>query len=262
MPTVERAGVRTYYEDRGAGEPVLVWGHGFLVSSRFFADVIDRLPGYRSITVDFRGHGRSAGVTDGVTLAEIADDIAAVLQELGVENAVYIGHSTGSAVGMRLAARHPGLVRAAIGLAGVPVQGNPPEVLEFTTALSAMQGDPAAFAGALGQLTVHPGQEEMVAAAGREAALVPLAALKSIGEVELFLDESEQLLPKLTQPWLFVIPGDDRSVDPELQLAGARRFPNGRTLVLDGEGHLVPQERPAEIARIVEDFVSGLPSEA
>jgi pimeloyl-ACP methyl ester carboxylesterase len=102
----------------------------------------------------------------------------------------------------------------------------------------------------------------MVAAAGREAALVPLAALKSIGEVELFLDESEQLLPKLTQPWLFVIPGDDRSVDPELQLAGARRFPNGRTLVLDGEGHLVPQERPAEIARIVEDFVSGLPSEA
>jgi pimeloyl-ACP methyl ester carboxylesterase len=262
MPTVERAGVRTYYEDRGAGEPVLVWGHGFLVSSRFFGDVIDRLPGYRSITVDFRGHGRSAGVTEGLTLAEIADDIAAVLHELGVENAVYIGHSTGSAVGMRLAARHPGLVRAAIGLAGVPVQGNPPEVLEFTTTLSAMQGDPAAFAGALGQLTVHPGQEEMVAAAGREAALVPLAALKSIGEVELFLDESEQLLPKLTQPWLFVIPGDDRSVDPELQLAGARRFPNGRTLVLDGEGHLVPQERPAEIARIVEDFVSGLPSEA
>jgi pimeloyl-ACP methyl ester carboxylesterase len=260
MSTVVRAGVQTYYEDRGVGEPVLVWGHGFLVSSRFFGEVIDRLPGYRSIAVDFRGHGRSAGVTDGVTLSEIADDIAALLRELGVSNLVYIGHSTGSAVGMRLAARHPGLVRAAVGLAGVPVQGNPPEVLEFTTALSAMQGDPAAFAAALGQLTVHPGQRDMVEAAGREAALVPLEALKSIGEIELFLDESEQLLPKLTQPWLFVIPGDDRSVSPDLQLAGARRFPNGQALWLNGEGHLVPQERPAEIARIIDDFVSGLPS--
>jgi len=56
MPTTVRAGVETYYEDRGAGEPVLVWGHGFLLSSRFFSEVIDRLPDYRSIAVDFRGH--------------------------------------------------------------------------------------------------------------------------------------------------------------------------------------------------------------
>jgi pimeloyl-ACP methyl ester carboxylesterase len=260
MPTVVREGAEIYYEDRGAGGPVLVWGHGFLLSSRFFSEVIDQLPGYRSIAVDFRGHGRSAGVTEGVTLAEIADDIAEVLHELGVSDVVYIGHSTGSAVGMRLAARRPGLVRAAVGLAGVPVNGNPPEVLEFTSALSAMQGDPAAFAAALGQLTAHPGQQEMIESAGREAALVPLEALKGIGEVELFLDESEQLLPELTQPWLFVIPGEDKSVSPDLQLAGARRFPNGRSLWLNGEGHLVPQERPAAIARIVDDFVAGLPS--
>ena len=87
-----------------------------------------------------------------------------------------------------------------------------------------------------------------------------LAALKSIGEVELFLDQSEQLVPRLTQPWLFVIPGDDRSLPPDLQLAGARRFPKGRALWLNGEGHMVPQERPAEIARVIGDFVTGLPS--
>ena len=39
-----------------------------------------------------------------------------------------------------------------------------------------------------------------------------------------------------------------------------RRFPNGRALWLNGEGHLVPQERPVEIARIISDFVAGLPS--
>ncbi|HEX4249226.1 MAG TPA: alpha/beta hydrolase [Pseudonocardia sp.] len=260
MPTVVRAGVETYYEERGAGEQVLVWGHGFLVSSRSLIDVIDRLPGYRSIAVDFRGHGRSNGVTEGITLAEIADDIAAVLDELKIDNVIYIGHSTGSAVGMRLAARHPGLVRAAVGLAGVPVQGNPPETLEFTSALTAMQGDPAAFAGAFAQITAHPGQEGMVEAASRDAALLPPEALKSIGEAELFLDEADELLPKLTQPWLFVIPGDDKSLPADLQLAGARRFTNGRALWLNGEGHMVPQERPAEIARIVGDFVAGLPS--
>ena len=259
MPSVVRAGAEIYYEDRGVGETVLVWGHGFLLSSRFFTEVIDRLPGYRSIAVDFRGHGRSAGVTDGATLAEVADDIAELLRGLGVTDVVYIGHSRGSAVGMRLAARHPGLVRAAVGLAGVPVSGNAPEAQEFTSALSAMQGDPAAFAAALGQLTAHPGQQAMVESAGREAALVPMEALKS-GEVELYVDESAQLLPALTQPWLFVIPGDDKSVSPDLQLADARRFPNGRALWLNGEGHLVPQERPAEIARIIGDFVAGLPS--
>ncbi|WP_169748023.1 alpha/beta fold hydrolase [Pseudonocardia acaciae] len=260
MPTVLRNGVQSYYEDRGAGEPVLVWGHGLLLSSRFLDDVIDRLPGHRSIAVDFRGHGRSAGVTDGLTLADIADDIAEVLRELNVSDVVYIGHSTGSAVGMRLAARHPGLVRAAVGLAGVPVTGNSPELMEDATALLPMQGDAAALTALLGHLTAHPGQEAMISAAGREAALVPLEALKSIALTELFLDESEQLLPKLTQPWLFVIPGEDKSISPDLQLAAARRFPNHRALWLGGEGHLVPQERPAEIARIIGDFVAGLPS--
>src|SRR5437899_3120026 len=61
MSTLVRAGVETYYEDRGGDGPVLVWGHGFLVSSRFFGEVIDQLPGYRSIAVDLRRGGRAGG---------------------------------------------------------------------------------------------------------------------------------------------------------------------------------------------------------
>ena len=218
MPTIEHKGAEIYFEDSGEGEPVLVWGHGFLVSSRFFANVIKRLPGHRSIAVDFRGHGRSAGVTENATVAQFADDIAAILRELGIRSVIYIGHSTGNAVGMRLAARVPGLVRAAISLAGVPVNGMPAECRALTSALASMQGNVVSLAAAFGQMTIHEGQEALVQAASEAGAQVPIGPLLSIAETELYLDEAEELLPGLTQPWLFVIPGDDVVIPPDAQL--------------------------------------------
>lgn len=258
MSVIVSKGAEIHYRDSGEGEQVLVWGHGFLVSSRCYADVIGRLPGHRSIAVDFRGHGRSAAAAEDATLAQIADDIAAILRQIGVRSIVYIGHSTGNAVGMRLAAKYPGLVRAGVSLAGVPVGGMPPQCRALTAGLLSMQGDPLGFAAAFGQMMAHEGQAALAKAAGEEAALVPMGPLKSIAETELYLDQADTLLPALTQPWLFVIPGNDVVIPPEAQLAGARRVPGARALWMNGEGHLVPQERPAEIAAVIGGFLDHL----
>ncbi|MFC6647179.1 alpha/beta fold hydrolase [Granulicella cerasi] len=53
--------------------------------------------GFRVIAHDRRGHGRSAQVWDGHDIDHYADDVAAVVNELGVQGAIHVGHSTGEA---------------------------------------------------------------------------------------------------------------------------------------------------------------------
>jgi pimeloyl-ACP methyl ester carboxylesterase len=69
------------------------------------------------IAADLRGHGRSSCPEDGFTLEAAADDNAALLAALGLEQAIVVGYSIGSAVAQVMAARHPAQV-AGLVLAG------------------------------------------------------------------------------------------------------------------------------------------------
>jgi pimeloyl-ACP methyl ester carboxylesterase len=92
------SGVRLYYEEKGKGRPV-VFLHGVWGSSRFFQRQIswfgDR---YRTIAVDFRGHGRSSMTLHGQTVETYAQDLHAFLAALGIVEPVLVGWSMGSFV--------------------------------------------------------------------------------------------------------------------------------------------------------------------
>jgi pimeloyl-ACP methyl ester carboxylesterase len=62
--------------------------------------------GFRVVAHDRRGHGRSAQVSDGHDMDHYADDVAAVVQKLGVQGAMHVGHSTGGGEVVRYIARH------------------------------------------------------------------------------------------------------------------------------------------------------------
>src|SRR5262245_11970484 len=102
-----------YYEIHGEGPP-LVLLHGLGSSS---ADWGLQLPEfsarYRVITVDLRGHGQSqpAGGRN-ITVPQMADDVAALLDELNLRAAGVVGLSLGGCTGQLLAARHPEALRA------------------------------------------------------------------------------------------------------------------------------------------------------
>jgi non-heme chloroperoxidase len=89
-------GTQIYYKDWGTGQPVL-FSHGWPLSSDAWESQMVFLAqnGYRTIAHDRRGHGRSSQPSEGNEMDTYANDLAALIEELDLKDAVLIGHSTG-----------------------------------------------------------------------------------------------------------------------------------------------------------------------
>src|SRR5271157_2674021 len=108
MPTITtKDGTQLYYKDWGKGQPV-IFSHGWPLSADAWEDqmlfLADR--GYRCIAHDRRGHGRSSQPWDGNEMDTYADDLAALVEALGLKNAIHVGHSTGGGEVARYIGRH------------------------------------------------------------------------------------------------------------------------------------------------------------
>jgi non-heme chloroperoxidase len=100
-------GTEIYYNDWGSGQPV-VFSHGWPLSADAFEDQMFYLAsrGYRCIAHDRRGHGRSSQPWIGNDLDTYADDLAELVDKLGLKNAIHVGHSTGGGEVARYIGRH------------------------------------------------------------------------------------------------------------------------------------------------------------
>jgi pimeloyl-ACP methyl ester carboxylesterase len=100
-------GTSLHYEESGDGPPLILI-HGGLASSAQWETVVPELAtGFRVITPDSRGHGRSTNPEGKLSYARIADDIAALIDTLGLRRPVVGGWSDGGQVALELGARHP-----------------------------------------------------------------------------------------------------------------------------------------------------------
>lgn len=108
-------GVRMYYEVHGSGEPVVLLHGAFMTITNNWTGWIDELARTRKvIAVEMQGHGRTADTPRDITPGNLADDVAALLDHLGVPRADLIGYSMGGAVAMQCAIRHPDKVRKVV----------------------------------------------------------------------------------------------------------------------------------------------------
>ena len=104
---VEVNGMQMYYEVSGAGDPLVVL-HGAYMNIPSMGAIIPRLAEtHRVYAVELQGHGRTTDIDRPITYPNLADDVAAFMDAVGLENADVFGYSMGAAAGLQLAIRHP-----------------------------------------------------------------------------------------------------------------------------------------------------------
>jgi pimeloyl-ACP methyl ester carboxylesterase len=115
MATIVHNGITLAYEDRGAGKPTFVFVHGWTCNRSFFAPQIAHfVRQHRVVSIDLRGHGDSDKPQGPYTRAQDADDLAFVIEQLGLGPVVAVGHSMGGTIVLQLAAAHPTCVAAIV----------------------------------------------------------------------------------------------------------------------------------------------------
>lgn len=110
-------GVKVHYQQVGAG-PDVVMVHG--ITGNLAVWHLSLVPAladrYRVLTYDLRGHGLSSTPASGYSLDDMAGDLLALLDALGLERPVLVGHSYGADIALYLAAAHPGRVADVIAI--------------------------------------------------------------------------------------------------------------------------------------------------
>jgi pimeloyl-ACP methyl ester carboxylesterase len=242
---VDAGGLRTYYEARGTGDPLVVL-HGGFASVDTFAGFTPLLAGHHRVySPERRGHGRMPDVDGPITYEVMADDTIAFLDALAIGPAHVIGWSDGANVGMITAMRRPDLVRTLVLIGtAVNIDGAKPWARALTEHLTVDHLPPMLI-------------EEYAALSpdGREHFPVVFDKLsRAIVDTPVTLAD----LARITAPTL-VMAGDDDLVAVEHAEAMRAAVPHGQLAIVPGASHGLPLEKPDLVARLILDFLSDVP---
>lgn len=248
-------GLEMYYESHGEGPP-LVLLHGALMTIEGFGELVPSLAKTRQvIAVEQQAHGRTADIDRPFRYEQMADDTAALLRQLGIEEADLFGYSMGGAIAMQMAIRHPELVRRLVlAAAASSKDGMYPEVLENIRNLT-----PEDFAGS-------PWQESYASVAPDPDDWPTLVdkVVQLVGEFEGWPPED---IAAIEAPALVVV-ADADVVRPEhaielFRLLGGGvpgdlgGLPRSRLAVLPGTTHVTLVERAEWLTPMVTEFLDA-----
>lgn len=136
-------GLEMYYEVHGEGEPLVVL-HGAYMTVDAMGEIVPMLADARKvIAVELQAHGRTADIERPLTYEHMADDVAAFIKHLGIEEADVFGYSMGAGAALQTAVRHPGVVRKLVAASvSYASDGMQPELHEMIPSIT-----PEMFAG-------------------------------------------------------------------------------------------------------------------
>ena len=123
-------GINLYYESYGTGRPLILL-HGGLASGEMFGPTLTALSeSHQVITPDLQGHGRTADIDRPIDIRLMADDIAALIDHLGLESPDLVGYSLGGGVAFFSAVKYPQKVgKLVMASAHIRRDAIPPEML-------------------------------------------------------------------------------------------------------------------------------------
>jgi pimeloyl-ACP methyl ester carboxylesterase len=261
VPEARVNGIRLYYEEHGEGAPIACI-HGGGSTALMWGDAVGELARLgRVITYDRRGCTRSERPDPFATsVAEHADDAAALIDELAATPAIVIARSYGGAVAIELALRHPGHVRALALLEGDAL-GLSASALEWTRSLrdnlravAERDGMDAVYEALIDEVGGE-GAWDSFPAEAREILTANGPAL--MAELN-YVDEpmpGPADIATIDKPVLLVSAAESPPAQREMNDAMAAVLPDART-VLVGGGHLIDPSAP-EVLAFVEELVSS-----
>lgn len=257
-------GVRLAYSDRGKGhETALLLIHGFPLDRRLWAAQMSGLASaVRVIAPDLRGHGCSETSAGPLTMDQQADDLAALLDHLGIERAVVAGLSMGGYIAFALWRRHADRIRA---LVLADTRAEPDSVVarvnRETTMAQVQKTGAAALADTMLPRLLSPSSlatPRIVAAAHKMMAEQPVAGI--VGALGGLRDraDSRPTLPTITAPTLVIAGAEDALTPPADGAALAAAIPGAQLAIVPRAGHLSPLENPRAFNAAVRAFLRSL----
>ena len=252
-------------EVRGEGVPVL-FVHGFPFDRTMWRHQLATLSRVRRIAPDLRGVGGSGAppAADEYSLARYADDLVAVLDALGVRQAVLCGLSMGGYVIFELLRRHPGRVKAMI-LADTKPQADSAEAKrgrEELTQVAQREGQDAVIERLLPRLLAPATQATQPKVAGQVREMARRWSVPGlVGALRTLRDrpDSTETLRGVRVPTLVLVGSDDEIAPPDTARAMARLIPEAQCHVVPAAGHIAPLEQPLATSRLLADFLRALP---
>lgn len=257
MPVAEVNGIELFYIDQGAGDPVVLI-HGLGSSSNDWQLQIPVLtPTFRVIAVDLRGHGRSSKPLGPYTMPMFADDVAQLIEVLGIAPCHVVGLSLGAMTALELSAARPDLVKSAVivnaGPDFVPTTLKDKALVWQRLALVRLVG-PGKVARIVADRTLPGGEhaelrDRVVESLGNNDKATYLSAMKAIigWTIKERLDQiSARLLVVASEL-------DYSSVESKQPIVDAAQ--GATMIVVKGARHLLPVEKPDEFNRILVEFL-------
>ncbi len=237
-------GLNMYYEIQGSGPAlVLIHGGGSNINTTFGRVIPLFAKTRKVIAVEMQAHGRTADIDRPLSFEQDADDISALLQQLGIHKADIFGFSNGASTTLQMAIRHPGQVnKIIVASTFYNKSGAPSWFWDFMNNAS-FAGMPQAYKDAF--LQVNPDTNALHRMYERDVA-----------RMQSFPDISEQQMRSITAPALIII-GEKDVTTPEHAAEMQRLIPHSEVKVLPGGhgdyiGEITTPQDPAVISSTVE----------
>jgi 3-oxoadipate enol-lactonase len=261
MPSATINGSAIHFESQGDG-PAIVFVHGLGGTSNVWHAQRATLSRYmRVITFDLPGSGRSDKSKKTYSIDGWADDIAGLMDHLGQHDAVVVGHSMGTVIVQKFAAKYPQKAKAIV-LAGALVELAPPGKEAFTKRAETVESQ--GMIGVADQVllgALSPGtRERNPALAGlvREMLLSNCPTCYGGHCRALIAGSARADQPRIACPTLLVV-GDQDPVTPlALQRQIAAAIANSKIRIVPDTAHLTMLETPGAFNAILLEFVAGI----
>jgi pimeloyl-ACP methyl ester carboxylesterase len=247
-------GLRMYYEESGAGEPLILL-HGGTDTGRYWDPILPYLANrYRIIAPDSRGHGRTDNPSGSLTYPQMAADVVALIPALGLEKPVVGGWSDGGQIALEIGIRYPNVARALV-VGGAGYRFSPEYVLQVRLATFAHDDgtvDLAVWETANPE-AIPPLREVHQHVYGPEHWQAVLQWCAQLWLTPFGLTASD--FAKIAAPTLLVNGDRDQFFPVEEEVELLRMIKPAELAIFPGADHSLPTTRPEAFASVIVAFL-------